>query len=135
MKINCIFAEMKVREMEKLTRKEEEVMQYFWENEALFVKEILEQYDPPKPHYNTLSTIVRGLEEKGFLSYKAYGNTHQYFAIISKEEYKNATLKNVVAKYFKNSYRSVVSMLIEKEELSVAELKDLIAQIEKGKEC
>ncbi|PID89300.1 MAG: hypothetical protein CSB01_02720 [Bacteroidia bacterium] len=78
---------------------------------------------------------MRGLEEKGFLSYKAYGNTHQYFAIISREEYKNGTLKNVVAKYFKNSYRNVVSMLIEKEELSVAELKDLIAQIEKGKEC
>lgn len=121
--------------MEKLTKKEEEIMQYFWKSEALFVKEILEKINPPKPHYNTLSTIVRGLEEKGFLSYKAYGNTHQYFAIISKEAYKNGTLKNVVSKYFKNSYRNVVSMLIEKEELSVEELKDLITQIEKAKKC
>lgn len=121
--------------MEKLTKKEEEIMQYFWEHEALFVKEILAEMNPPKPHYNTLSTIVRGLEEKGFLCYKAYGNTHQYFATISKEEYKNTTLKNVVSKYFKNSYKNVVSMLIEKEELSLEELKDLIAQIEKGKKC
>lgn len=125
----------RLSKMEKLTKKEEEIMQYFWASEALFVKEILDKHNPPKPHYNTLSTIVRGLEEKGFLSYKVYGNTHQYFAIISKEEYKNGTLKNVVSKYFKNSYKNVVSMLIEKEELSVEELKDLIAQIEKGKKC
>ena len=116
--------------MQKLTAKEEELMCFFWEKGALFVKEMLDYYDVPKPHFNTLSTIVRGLEEKGFLSHKTYGNTHQYYAIIAKEEYSRGTLKNVVRKYFDNSYLHAVSSLIKSENISLDELKQLIQDVE-----
>ena len=75
--------------MKGLTSKEEEIMNYFWHKGPLFVKELLDFYDEPKPHFNTLSTIVRGLEEKGYVSHKAYGKTYQYFAVVSEESLKN----------------------------------------------
>lgn len=117
--------------MQKLTGKEEEIMNIFWERGAMFVREILDIYTTPKPHFNTLSTIVRGLEEKGFLDHKTFGNTYQYFAIISKEEYKNSALKSVVNKYFQNSYLGVVSSFIEEDKISLDELRKLISKVEK----
>ena len=119
--------------MKKLTDKEEEVMQFLWDNGPLFVREILEFYPDPKPHYNTVSTVIRVLEEKKFAGHKAYGNTYQYFAVVSQDEYKGKALKNVVSQYFDNSYTNVVSTLIEEEQLSIDELKKLIKKIEKGK--
>lgn len=116
--------------MQKLTVKEEEIMNLFWEKGELFVRELLDNYIPPKPHFNTLSTIVRGLEDKGFLDHKSFGNTYQYFAVISREEYKNSALKNVVNKYFQNSYMGVVSSLIQEEKISLEELKKLISKVE-----
>ncbi|MDH6307743.1 BlaI family penicillinase repressor [Dysgonomonas sp. PFB1-18] len=115
--------------MKKLTQKEEEILSCFWAKGPMFVKELLEIQDDPKPHYNTLSTIVRILEEKNYIGYKAYGNTYQYYALISEDEYRKSTLDNVVDKYFGNSYTRVVSSLIEEEKLSVEELQDLIRQI------
>ena len=115
--------------IQRLTAKEEEIMSFFWDKGPLFVKQIHESYPEPRPHYNTLSTIVRGLEEKGFVGYKAYGNTHQYFALVTEEDYRRHTLKNVVARYFDNSYRAV-SALIEEEALSIDELKALIREAE-----
>lgn len=116
--------------MKRLTAKEEEVMRFFWERGPLFVKEILTFYSDPKPHFNTLSTIVRGLEEKGYLSHEAYGNTYRYYAIISQDEFRENTLKSVVSKYFNNSYLSAVSALIRKENISADELKKLIREVE-----
>jgi len=116
--------------MQKLTTKEEELMCFFWEKGPLFVKDILDFYNEPKPHFNTLSTIVRGLEDKEFLSHKAYGNTYQYYAVISKEQYSQGTLKNVVNKYFGNSYLHAVSALVKSEKISVEELKKLISEVE-----
>ncbi len=118
--------------MQKLTAKEEELINLFWTKGPLFVREILEFYEDPKPHFNTLSTIVRGLEEKGFLDHKSFGNTYQYFAVISQEEYKNGALNNVVSKYFKNSYLGVVSSFIEEEHISLDELRKLIEKVEKS---
>lgn len=118
--------------MKRLTAKEEEVMDFYWDKGPLFVKQLLEFYDEPKPHFNTLSTIVRGLEEKGFLSHQAYGNTYQYYSIVSKETYSEGTLKNVVAKYFNNSYLNVISSLVKEEDISVNELKQLIEEVEKN---
>ena len=106
--------------MKGLTSKEEEIMNYFWHKGPLFVKELLDFYDEPKPHFNTLSTIVRGLEEKGYVSHKAYGKTYQYFAVVSEESFKKRTL------------RQVVSSLIEEEDISLKELKELIEKVEKG---
>ena len=83
--------------MKGLTSKEEEIMGFFWEKGPLFVKQMLAFYEDPKPHFNTLSTIVRGLEEKGYLAHEVYGNTYQYYAIISEEEFRKGTLKNVIS--------------------------------------
>lgn len=115
--------------MKRLTSKEEEILGYFWAKGPLFVRELLDLQEEPKPHYNTLSTIVRTLEEKGYISYKVFGNTHQYYALISEDEYLKKTLKQVVDKYFDNSYTRVVSTLIEEEALTLDELQELIQQI------
>lgn len=117
--------------MKGLTAKEEELMGFFWEKGPLFVKEMLAFYDEPKPHFNTLSTIVRGLEEKGYLNHHTFGNTYQYYAVISEETFRKGTLKNVISKYFNNSYLSAVSSLVEEENLSLADLKQLIDQVER----
>lgn len=119
--------------MKKITTKEEEIMNFFWEKGELFVKQILGFYPEQKPHYNTISTMVRTLEEKGFLGYHSFGNTYQYYPLISKEEYNKKNLRNMVKKYFGNSYKRVVSALIEEEDLSLEELKELIREIEKNR--
>ncbi|WP_455963727.1 BlaI/MecI/CopY family transcriptional regulator [Bacteroides bouchesdurhonensis] len=119
--------------MKRLTVKEEEIMRMFWENGPMFVRELLTYYDEPKPHYNTVSTLVRGLEEKGFVGYKPYGNTYQYYTLISEKEYKSSALKDVISHYYNNSYVNVVSSFIEEEGMSVDELKALIDRIEKGR--
>jgi predicted transcriptional regulator len=116
--------------MMRLTAKEEELMRFFWDKGALFIKEILTFYDEPKPHFNTLSTIVRGLEEKGFLAHNVYGNTHQYYAVVSEEQYSDGTLRGVISKYFNNSYLHAVSSLVRSEKISVEELKALIHEVE-----
>jgi len=118
--------------MKRLTTKEEEIMGYFWSKGPLFVKELLDFYDEPKPHFNTLSTIVRSLEDKNFLAHNTYGNTYQYFAVVTEKEYKNDTLKNVIARYFNNSYLGVVSSLIQQEDISVDELRKILDQVEQA---
>ena len=115
--------------MKRLTAKEEEIMQMFWEHGPMFVRELLAFYEEPKPHYNTVSTLVRGLEDKGFVKYRAYGNTYQYYAVVPDKEYKRSALNDVVAQYYNN----VVSAFIEEEGMSVDELKALIAEIESKK--
>ena len=119
--------------MKKMTPKEEEVLGRFWTHGPLFIRELLELHDDPKPHYNTLSTIVRILEEKGYIGYKAYGNTYQYYAVISQEAYRKKKLQKIVDAYFGNSYMRVVSSLIEEDELSIEELQELIEEIKNRK--
>lgn len=116
--------------MKRLTTKEEEIMGFFWEKGPLFVKEILPFYEDPKPHFNTLSTIVRGLEEKGYLAHKTYGNTYQYYSVVSEDEFRKGTLRHVISKYFNNSYLSAVSSLVQEEDISLTELKKLIDEVE-----
>ncbi|HEY3372111.1 MAG TPA: BlaI/MecI/CopY family transcriptional regulator [Prolixibacteraceae bacterium] len=116
--------------MKHLTNREEEIMELFWEKGSVFVKDIIELLADPKPHYNTISTIVRGLEEKRFLDHEQFGNTHRYFAIISREEFSKNTLKKMVGKYFNKSYASVVSMFVQEEKISLEEIKELIRQAE-----
>lgn len=118
--------------MKKLTKKEEEIMNLFWDKGAMFVKELLELYAEPKPHFNTLSTMVRTLEANGYVSHKAYGNSYQYFPIVSREEYAGSSFKGIISSYFNNSYLSAVSALVKEEKITVDELKELIEQIEKG---
>lgn len=119
--------------MKKLTRKEEVIMNHFWDRGAMFVKELLELYSDPKPHFNTLSTMVRTLEANGYVNHKAYGNSYQYFPVISREEYAGSSFKGIISNYFNNSYLNAVSALVKEEKISIEELKELIHQIENGK--
>lgn len=118
--------------MKRLTKREEEIMTILWDRDAMFVKDIIKLLPEPTPHYNTISTIVRGLEEKGFIDHEQFGNTHRYFAKISKEDYSKGTMKDFVSKYFNRSYSSVVSMFVEEKEISTEEIKELIKQVEEG---
>ena len=111
--------------MRELTRAEEEVMQVLWKIEKGFVKEILEHFPKPKPAYNTVSTIVRILQDKGFVSHKAYGRTHEYFPIISKEEYSKMHLKTFVKNYFSNSFEKMVSFFAREKGISVKEMEEI----------
>ena len=119
--------------MKKLTKKEEEIMNLFWDKGAMFVKELLELYAEPKPHFNTLSTMVRTLEANGYVGHKAYGNSYQYYPVVTREEYAGSSFKGIISSYFNNSYLSAVSALVKEEKITVDELKELIEQIEKGK--
>ena len=116
--------------MKTLTKKEEEIMGYFWKEGPLFVKQILDLYGEPRPHFNTISTIVRALEEKGYLSHHTYGNTYQYYAVVSRDDFKKKTLRSVICKYFNNSYLDVVSSFMKEEDISLEELKGLIREVE-----
>lgn len=126
-----MFAVSIQKDMKKLSQKEEEILGYFWKFGPMFIKDLLERQEEPKPHYNTLSTIVRILEEKGYIGYNKYGNTYQYYALVTEEDYRNSSLNNIVNKYFKKSYTRVVSALIEEEKISIDELQELIDQIKK----
>ena len=117
--------------MQKLTNKEEQIMHILWKLEKAFVKDVLAEIKDDKPHYNTLSTIVRNLEDKGYVSYTAYGKTHQYFPIVSKEAYRKRFMNNAIESYFNNSYKNVVSFFAKEEKISVEDLKDIINLIEK----
>ena len=119
--------------MKKLTRKEEEVMKILWNLKKAFVKDIIEEYDDPKPHYNTISSLVRLLQDKGIVGYKQYGNTYQYFPLLSKEEYRSTFMKQVVSDYFDNSVKSAVAFFVKEKGLSEDELNDLIELIKEKK--
>lgn len=113
--------------MKHLTNREEEIMEIFWEKGAIYVKDVIIALpDDQKPHYNTISTIVRGLEEKGFLDHEQFGNTYRYFPIISREEFSKDSISNMVGKYFNKSYSSVVSMFVEQQNITIEEIQELI---------
>ena len=118
--------------MKRLTKKEEVIMNYFWDKGPLFVRELREFYPEPRPHFSTLSTQVRTLQDEGFIGHKSYGPTYQYYAKVTREEYKRGSLTGLIDKYFNNSYVNAVSALVKEEKISVQELKELIELIEKG---
>ena len=120
--------------MLKLTNKEEEIMHILWKLKKAFVKEILAEITEDQPHYNTLSTIVRNLEEKGYVNHNAFGNTHQYFPIVSIEDYRKRFMSTAIDNYFNSSYKSMVSFFAKEEKISAAELREILAMIEKPNE-
>ena len=117
--------------MQKLTNKEEEIMHILWRLEKAFVKEILAEITEDQPHYNTLSTIVRNLEEKGFVAYNAFGNTHQYYPVVALEDYRKRFMSVAIETYFDNSYLNMVSHFAKEEKISAAEFREILAIIEK----
>lgn len=120
--------------MQKLTNKEEEIMQILWKLKKAFVKEIMVAIIDEQPHYNTLSTIVRNLEEKGFVSHNAFGNTHQYYPIVSIEDYRKRFINTAIDTYFNSSYKNMVSFFAKEEKISADELREILAMIESQKE-
>lgn len=119
--------------MRELTKAEEQVMLILWEMKEALVKEVIEKMDPPKPAYNTVSTVLRVLEGKGFVDHKAVGNTHIYFPVITEAEYKHFAFDKVLNNYFENSYQSLVSFLVKEKNMDMDELNELIQMAEKLK--
>ncbi|GGI50200.1 transcriptional regulator [Mucilaginibacter galii] len=120
--------------MKELTKAEEQVMQILWQLKEAIVKQILDKMpDDPKPAYNTVSTVVRVLESKGFVDHKAYGNSHVYFPIVSEEDYKKFAFDKVIKSYFNNSYKSLVSYLVKEQKLNLSELAELILLAERSR--
>jgi len=120
--------------MQKLTNKEEEIMHILWKLKKAFVKEVMAEITEDQPHYNTLSTIVRNLEEKGFVSHNAFGNTHQYFPIVSIEDYRKRFINTAIDNYFNSSYKNMVSFFAKEEKISAAELREILTMIENQEE-
>ncbi len=118
--------------MEKLTNKEEEIMRVLWKLKKAFVKEVVAELPEPKPHYNTISTVIRNMEEKGFIGHNAFGKTHQYYPVVSKEAYKKTFMHKTIQHYFEDSYKNVVSFFAKEDKISVSELKEIISIIEKN---
>lgn len=116
-----------------LTAKEEELMKIFWEKGEMCIRDLVNSLPEPKPGYTTVSTQVSFLENKGFLTRRPVANTYIYQVRISEKEYRGSTVSNIVEKYYNNSFASVVSQFIEEDKLDIAQLKDIIAQIEKNR--
>ena len=115
--------------MRELTRAEEQIMQILWDIEKGFVKDILEKMSEPKPAYNTVSTIVRILERKGFVSHKAYGKSHEYFPIVSKDEYRTFSIKNLLAGYFHGSVTKLMTFYAKDNNLSAKEVDQIFSDV------
>jgi BlaI family transcriptional regulator, penicillinase repressor len=116
--------------MRDLTKAEEEVMQVLWKLKKGFVKDILEHFEDPKPAYNTVSTIVRILQEKGFVTHKAYGRTHEYYPVVSKNEYSKSHLSTFVNAYFSNSFEKMVSFFAKEKSISLQEMEEIMKIME-----
>ena len=118
---------------QKLTAKEEQLMTIFWEHGDLFIRDLVAYLPEPRPHYNTVATLVKFLEEKGFVEREPMANTFRYHVKITEKQYRGATVGEMVAQYYNNSYASLVSQFVEEDKMDLQELKDLIARIENGK--
>lgn len=119
--------------MRELTKAEEQIMLILWELKEVMVKEVIDKMEPPKPAYNTVSTVIRVLEGKGFVAHKAIGNTHIYFPLISEEQYRHFAFDKVMNNYFENSYESLVSFLVKEKNMDMAQLDEIIALAEQLK--
>jgi predicted transcriptional regulator len=119
--------------MQKLTNKEEEIMQILWKLKKAFVKEVMAEITEDQPHYNTLSTIIRNLEEKGYVAYNAFGNTHQYYPIVTLEDYRKRFMSTAIDNYFNSSYKNMVSFFAKEEKITADELREILAMIETPK--
>ncbi|NCD70303.1 BlaI/MecI/CopY family transcriptional regulator [Mucilaginibacter agri] len=121
-------------EMKELTRAEEQLMQVLWQLKKAYVKEIIDQLPEPKPAYNTVSTFIRILETKGFVGHTAYGKSHEYHPLISKEQYQNFAADKLLNGYFDNSVKRMFSFFVQKEKIDMKEADEILKLIEKLKD-
>lgn len=119
--------------MQKLAKREEQIMQACWSLGKAFIKEIIAGLPDPKPHYNSVATMVRILEDKGFLDHEAFGNSFQYYPVITKEQYQKHAMEDIVSKYFNNSYPNMLAYFAKEQRLSQEELKEILEIIKSQK--
>jgi len=120
-------------EIKDLTKAEEQLMQIIWQLEKCFVKEVMDFLPEPKPAYNTVSTIIRILETKGFLAHHAFGKAHQYYPLISKEDYKRHATEKLLDNYFENSVESMFSFFVKEEKLDLSDVDEILKMIKNMK--
>ena len=122
-----------LRVMQKLAKREEQIMQAFWSLGKAYIKEIIPELPDPKPHYNSVATMVKILEEKGFLNHETVGNIFNYYPTISREEYQKHAMKDIVSQYFDNSYPSMLAFFAKEEKISETELEEILTLIKSNK--
>ena len=122
-----------MKDLKELTKAEDQVMQILWKLQKGFVKDIIEEMPNPKPAYNTVSTIVRILETKGFVDHKAYGKTHEYFPVITKEKYTKFYLNNLIKGYFNGSFQNLVSFFAKENKMDIHDLEKLLEELKNHK--
>ena len=115
--------------MIKLAKREEQIMQVYWELGKAFIKEVIPHLPAPQPNYNSVATMVKILEEKGFLDHESVGNLYRYFPIITREDYQKHTMKDIVSQYFDNSYPRMLAFFAKEQNLSEEELKEILQMI------
>lgn len=113
----------------QLTKAEEEIMQVLWQLDKAFIKDIVENMPAPQPHYNTVSTIIKILCDKGIVAYESFGKANRYYPLVKKEEYSKKTMKQFVKKYFEGSYGSMLSFFAKEKDISIAELEDILKEM------
>ncbi|MGY4383600.1 BlaI family penicillinase repressor [Pedobacter sp. UYP24] len=120
-------------EIKDLTKAEEQIMQIVWQIEKGFVKDVMDLLPEPKPAYNTVSTIIRILEVKGFIAHEAFGKAHKYQPVISKEDYKRYATEKLLGNYFENSVESMFSFFVKEEKLDLGDVDEILKMISKLK--
>lgn len=118
----------------KLTNAEETILKILWKKEKAFIKEIIEEMPGRKPAYSTVSTIVRILEQKGYVDHESFGKSHRYYPLISREDYTKGVLSYLMNDYFEGSFKRIVSFLSRSHNISMTELDDILSELKKDKE-
>ena len=121
-----------IKAMKVLTKAEEQIMQVIWNLDKAFLRDIIEEIPEPKPHQNTIATILKILVEKEFVGVHVFGRMHQYYPLVSKESYSESTMKNLVKGYFEGSFSNAVSFMVKENNLSVEDLELLLSQLKKS---
>ena len=119
--------------MQKLAKREEQIMQVYWDLGKAFIKEVIPHLPEPKPHYNSVATMVKILEEKGFLDHDSVGNVYRYFPVISREDYQKHAMKDIVSQYFDNSYPRMLAFVAKEQNLTEDELQEILHMIKTDK--
>lgn len=118
--------------LKSLTKAEEEIMQALWQLEKAFVKEIVDALPEPKPHYNTVSTIIKILGDKGFVAYESFGKSNRYYPLIDKEEYSKKTMNQFVKKYFEGSFANMLSFFAQEKDISIQDLEAILKELKQS---
>jgi len=128
------FKVLNLKKMKELTKAEEQVMQLLWRLEKAFVKDLMEEMPDPKPAYNTVSTIVRILEKKGFVGHNAYGKTHEYYPLLTRDEYTRSYMKKFMRNYFSGSFKEMVSFFAKEDNMSLSDFDHLMEDVKRDLE-